>query len=76
MTILVKEYPFDIKFEGEQAVDCRAVDCRAVARDLLILFWEQVFPRVFDGCNLLIQRIYPGMQTKGLGLMYFVDYAH
>lgn len=61
---LVNQYPFHIMFKEEQAVDCGGV-----ARDLLTSFWEQAYTRFFDGCNLVVPKIYPDMQTNDLRIL-------
>ena len=48
------EYPFEVKFEGEQAVDCGGV-----SRDMLSGFWDEAYRKLFDGCALLTPVIHP-----------------
>ena len=41
------EYPLDIKFEDE-----RAVDFGGVSRHMLSGFWEEAYRKIYDGCSL------------------------
>ena len=45
---IMQEYPFRIKFKGENAVDCGGV-----SRDMLLGFWEVAYQNLFDGGSLL-----------------------
>ena len=58
------EYPLDIKFEDE-----RAVDFGGVSRDMLSGFWEEAYRKIFDGCSLLTPVIHPQVNTQVLLLI-------
>ena len=52
-TSIVKEFPMHVKFDGE-----RAIDAGGVARDMLSMFWEKTYMKIFDGGALLIPAVH------------------
>ena len=52
-TSIVKEFPMRVKFDGE-----RAIDAGGVARDMLSMFWEKTYMKMFDGGALLIPAVH------------------
>ena len=49
----MKEYPFHVKFEDQQAIDAGGV-----SRDAFSVFWEHAFLAMFDGGLLLIPAVH------------------
>ena len=51
--LIVKEFPMRVKFDDE-----RAIDAGGVARDMLSMFWEKTYMKMFDGGALLIPAVH------------------
>jgi len=61
---VVKEFPLQVQFLGE-----RAIDTGGVARDMLSLFWESAYLRMFDGGTLLIPIAYYQVEMEKFPLL-------
>ena len=61
---ILDEYPFCVRFDGENAVDTGGV-----CRDMYSSFWESAFFRHFDGENLLIPAVNPSTKMTTLQLL-------
>ena len=48
-TQIAKEFPTDIEYESE-----KAVDAGGVTRDMYSSFWEKAYGRYFDGTEVVI----------------------
>ncbi len=58
------EYPFDMSFVGEQAVDIGGV-----SRDVMTAFWQEIYERMFDRSTLLVPVVNPSMDLAILPLI-------
>ena len=56
---ILDEYPFSVKFEGENAVDAGGV-----SRDMFSAFWEAAYQELFDGGALLSPVAHSDIEMK------------
>ena len=55
---ICREYPIDIEFESEEAIDHGGVQ-----REMFSAFWEQAYLQLFEGATILTPLIYPQTDT-------------
>jgi hypothetical protein len=58
---VLKEYPFRVRFSGEEAFDIGGV-----ARDLFSGFFEAAYSKLFDGPSLLVPNDFPDVSASPL----------
>ena len=58
---IVKEYPLQMDYFGENAVDLGGV-----SRDVMSAFWELAYEKLFDGSKLLVPVISPHVDLSSL----------
>ena len=56
---VVGEYPLDVNFKGEKAVDEGGVQ-----RDLISAFWTEAYTRLFEGAKSLVPMVHSGMDLN------------
>ena len=56
---IAREFPLHVKY-----LDERAIDMGGVARDMLSMFWESVYIKMFDGSTLLIPAVHHQVETE------------
>ena len=55
---ICQEYPIDIEFESEEAIDHGGVQ-----REMFSAFWEQAYLQPFEGATILIPLLHPQTDT-------------
>ena len=61
---IVKEFPLRVKYSDE-----RAIDTGGVARDMLSMFWESAYLKMFDGGTLLIPAVHHQVEMEKFPLL-------
>ena len=61
---IVREFPLRVKY-----LDERAIDTGGVARDMLSMFWESVYVKMFDGGTLLIPAVHHQVEMEKFPLL-------
>ena len=56
---IAREFPLRVKY-----LDERAIDTGGVARDMLSMFWESVYIKMFDGGTLLIPAVHHQVEME------------
>ena len=60
---IVTEYPFQVQFDGE-----KAVDMGGVSRDMFTAFFEEGYQKLFDGSTLLMPAVHPNIELSTLSI--------
>ena len=59
--VILDEFPFRIKYNGE-----RAIDSGGVSRDFCSAFWESAYEKAFDGNTLLTPALHSSINLESL----------
>lgn len=61
---IITEYPFQVQFDGE-----RAVDMGGVSRDKFTAFFEEGYQKFFDGSTLVMPAVHPNINLSTLSIL-------